>query len=45
LGTHVIYNLVTQVLGGHIHCDSEPGKGVHFQITAPMSRLTARPLV
>ena len=41
LGTHIIYNLVTQVLGGQIHCDSEPGQGVRFEITAPMSRLKA----
>ncbi len=40
LGTHIIYNLVTQVLGGQIHCDSQPGKGVHFHITAPMTRLS-----
>lgn len=41
LGTHIIYNLVTQVLGGQIKCVSEPGKGARFNITAPMARLRA----
>lgn len=40
LGTHVIYNLVTQGLGGRIQCFSEPGKGVRFEIIIPMSKLT-----
>ncbi|WP_207060769.1 ATP-binding protein [Motiliproteus sp. SC1-56] len=38
LGAHIIYNLVTQRLGGEIDCDSEPGKGTHFKITLPLHR-------
>ena len=40
LGTHVIYNLVTQGLGGRIQCASEAGQGCRFEITLPMSKLT-----
>ena len=39
LGTHIIYNLVTQGLGGRIQCFSEAGKGVRFDITLPMTTL------
>ena len=42
LGTHIIYNLVTQALGGHIQCLSERGKGVRFEISVPMENLTMR---
>jgi signal transduction histidine kinase len=35
LGMHIVYNLVTQRLNGKITCTSEPGEGVHFQITLP----------
>ena len=40
LGTHVIYNLVTQGLGGRIQCFSEPGKGARFEMIIPMVKLT-----
>jgi len=40
LGTHIIYNLVTQGLGGRIQCASEVGKGVRFDITLPMKGLS-----
>ncbi len=40
LGTHIVYNLVTQGLGGRIKCTSEPGKGVQFYISIPMSNLS-----
>ncbi len=36
LGLHVVYNLVTQTLGGAITCESAPGQGVRFEIRAPM---------
>ncbi len=36
LGMHIVYNLVTQTLGGKIRCDSTPDKGVRFQIEIPM---------
>lgn len=32
LGMHIVYNLVTQVLGGSIVVDSAPGRGAHFCI-------------
>lgn len=40
LGAHIIYNLVTQVLGGQIVCDSVQGKGTIFTIRLPKSRIT-----
>jgi signal transduction histidine kinase len=33
LGLHIVYNLVTQKLGGSIQCQSHPGKGTKFIIT------------
>jgi signal transduction histidine kinase len=38
LGTHIMYNLVTQTLGGKIEADSEPGKGLNYHITFPKNR-------
>lgn len=35
LGLHLVYNIVTQKLGGEIKCFSEPGNGVNFVITFP----------
>lgn len=35
LGLHVVYNIVTQSLGGRIDCASTPGKGVVFEIRIP----------
>lgn len=35
LGMHIVYNLVTQKLGGTIQCRSEPGKGIEFLIIFP----------
>ena len=35
LGLHLVYNLVTQALGGHIQFDSEIDHGVHFEINFP----------
>ncbi len=32
LGLHIVYNLVTQKLGGTIQCESQPGKGTKFVI-------------
>ena len=40
LGTHIIYNLVTQALGGRIQCVSEVGQGSRFEMTLPMSKLS-----
>nr|MBP8065441.1 HAMP domain-containing histidine kinase [Aeromonadaceae bacterium] len=36
LGTHIIYNLVVQLMKGRISCDSEIGLGAHFQIRLPL---------
>lgn len=32
LGLHIVYNLVTQVLGGRITCDSRSGAGTRFTL-------------
>jgi PAS domain S-box-containing protein len=37
LGLHLVYNLVTQKLGGTIKCESELNIGTHFVITIPLS--------
>lgn len=36
LGTHIMYNLVTQTLGGAIEAFSEPEKGLQYKITIPV---------
>ncbi|MGY3895041.1 ATP-binding protein [Aeromonas enterica] len=36
LGTHIIYNLVVQLLRGRINCASEPGNGAQFHIRLPI---------
>jgi len=35
LGMHIVYNLVTQSLGGTIRCDSRPGEGTRFILHLP----------
>ena len=35
LGLHIVYTLVTQVLGGSIECESTPGQGTRFRIRFP----------
>lgn len=35
LGMHIVFNQVTQLLRGSIRCDSDVGKGVHFEIRIP----------
>lgn len=37
LGMHLVYNLVTQSLGGRILCTSQEGKGARFDIRFPVS--------
>ena len=36
LGMHIVYNNVTQTLGGTISCASKPGQGTRFRITLPL---------
>lgn len=36
LGMHIVYNLVTQRLGGEIECKSSPGNGAKFIIRIPL---------
>lgn len=36
LGLHIVYNLVTQRLGGRIVLSSEPGSGTRFRMTLPL---------
>ena len=36
LGMHIVYNLVTQNLGGKIECKSTEGKGVTFYLSIPV---------
>jgi signal transduction histidine kinase len=36
LGLHIIYNIVTQKLGGTISCESEVGVGTRFIIDLPI---------
>ncbi|MBF0214514.1 MAG: PAS domain-containing protein [Magnetococcales bacterium] len=35
LGMHIVYNLVTQTLGGDIFCHSAPDRGIDFSILFP----------
>lgn len=35
LGLHIVYNLVTQTLGGRISVESEPGRGLRFLMHLP----------
>ncbi len=37
LGLHLVYNLVTQLLGGSIACSSAPGDGTRFTIRLPLA--------
>jgi len=39
LGMHILYNLVTQSLGGSVSCDTAPGDGVRITITFPHSTI------
>lgn len=35
LGMHIVYNLVTQALGGAIHASSREGGGAEFLLSFP----------
>ncbi len=36
LGMHLVYNLITHLMGGGISCESELGSGAHFHIELPL---------
>lgn len=36
LGMHLIYNVVTQQMQGHIHCESPEGQGIRITIEVPL---------
>jgi signal transduction histidine kinase len=36
LGLHIVFNIVTETLGGSIDCRSTPGLGTTFTVTIPM---------
>ena len=36
LGMHIVYNLITQTLGGTIECQSKPEQGTTFLMTLPL---------
>lgn len=38
LGTHIMYNLVTQTLGGKIEAESEPNQGLSYSIIFPKNK-------
>jgi signal transduction histidine kinase len=38
LGMHLVYNLVTQTMGGIIECYSNQGRGVEFRISFPIPK-------
>ncbi len=40
LGLHIVYNLVTQALGGRIECHAGPGEGVCFLIELPLGSVS-----
>jgi signal transduction histidine kinase len=43
LGLHIVYNLVTQQLGGRMMLDSRPGQGTTFRIIMPKAAKGAQP--
>lgn len=45
LGLHIVYNQVTQTLGGTIGCSSAPGQGTRFTIRFPLKASLPQPLV
>jgi signal transduction histidine kinase len=36
LGLHIVYNLVTRVLGGRVEVSSRPGAGTRFEFALPV---------
>lgn len=40
LGMHILFNLVTRLLGGNVRCESAVDAGVHFAIRFPANQVT-----
>jgi PAS domain S-box-containing protein len=38
LGMHIVYNVVTQTLGGRIDCQSRLGEGIEFNLEIPVDK-------
>jgi signal transduction histidine kinase len=36
LGLHIVHNIVTEVLGGHVNVSSQPGAGTVFTLRLPL---------
>lgn len=45
LGTHILYNVVTQALGGKISASSELGKGLEYSIEFPFPKGSQPPML
>jgi PAS domain S-box-containing protein len=43
LGLHIVHNIVTGRLGGHLSLDSEPGKGTRIRLVLPRVAPAGRP--
>ena len=41
LGTHIVYNLIVQLMHGRITCESKPDQGARFQIRLPLEAAPA----
>ena len=37
LGMNIVYNLITQKLGGKLQLESEPGAGMHLRFSVPLN--------
>ncbi|MCW8833198.1 MAG: HAMP domain-containing histidine kinase [Colwellia sp.] len=42
LGLHLVYNLVTQALNGHIDFESNQGKGTKFEVVIPVTLISTQ---
>ncbi len=37
LGMNIVFNCISQQLGGTVECESSPGEGARFMVTAPIT--------
>jgi len=42
LGMHLVYNLVTRILKGHIDCSSVEGEGTVYEILFPVNSIDSK---